>query len=105
LQALQLVTVFEGLIPGTQLIPTMTAAWVLARIMKKRQPQTELRSALQRYQLESRSRRRSDALASEYQRRALPLPSESDDDSVLDGEYYEEDMDYLPLDQDEEEPW
>ncbi len=29
------VTVIEGLIPGTQLIPTMTLAWLFARFVKK----------------------------------------------------------------------
>jgi len=32
LDALKGVTVIEGIIPGTQLIPTLTAAWVLARL-------------------------------------------------------------------------
>ncbi len=32
LQSLQGVTVIEGLIPGTQLIPTLTGAWILARM-------------------------------------------------------------------------
>jgi hypothetical protein len=31
LQALRAVTVIEALIPGTQFLPTMTAAWLLAR--------------------------------------------------------------------------
>jgi hypothetical protein len=30
------VTVLEELVPGTQLIPTMTAAWVIARLMGPR---------------------------------------------------------------------
>ncbi len=106
LQALQMVTVFEGLIPGTQLIPTLTGAWVIARIMKKRQPETELRTALHQYQLERRTPygRRSDSLAEGYHRRALPLPD--DDEDFVEGEYYEEDSDYLPIDDlEDEEPW
>lgn len=35
LAPLRTVTVVEGLIPGTQLIPTMTAAWLLAKLLKK----------------------------------------------------------------------
>ena len=31
LQALRAVTVIEALIPGTQFLPTMTAAWIFAR--------------------------------------------------------------------------
>lgn len=34
LQKLRGVTVVESLIPGTQFIPTMTAAWVIARVIK-----------------------------------------------------------------------
>lgn len=34
LQKLRGVTVVESLIPGTQLIPTMTAAWIIARVVK-----------------------------------------------------------------------
>jgi hypothetical protein len=29
------VTAIEGLVPGTQLIPTMTAAWLVARLVKR----------------------------------------------------------------------
>ena len=32
------VTVIEGLIPGTQLIPTMTLAWLFAHWLGRRQP-------------------------------------------------------------------
>jgi hypothetical protein len=32
LQALRGATVIESLIPGTQLLPTMTAAWIIARV-------------------------------------------------------------------------
>ncbi len=30
------VTLFEGLVPGTQFLPTMTAAWVIARLIARR---------------------------------------------------------------------
>jgi len=98
LQALQAITVFEGLIPGTQLIPTMTGAWVIAKIMEKRQQDSELRGALQDYQLNSRAERyrrlrgqRPD-LADQYRQRSLPAPGGSD--NVIEGEYVEEDDDY-----------
>ncbi len=32
LQSLRMVTAIEGLIPGTQMIPTLTVAWILARL-------------------------------------------------------------------------
>lgn len=35
LKPLRTVTVVESLIPGTQFLPTMTAAWVIARFMKR----------------------------------------------------------------------
>jgi hypothetical protein len=34
LQKLRGVTVVESLLPGTQFIPTMTAAWIIARLIK-----------------------------------------------------------------------
>ncbi|HXV42555.1 MAG TPA: hypothetical protein VEC96_05800, partial [Anaerolineae bacterium] len=37
LKPLRAVTVIESLIPGTQFLPTMTAAWVIARFMKREQ--------------------------------------------------------------------
>lgn len=47
LRALQMITVIEGIIPGTQLIPTMTIAWFVARGMKrKNRGDTPFRSAL-----------------------------------------------------------
>jgi hypothetical protein len=83
LQALQMVTVLEGLIPGTQIIPTLTLAWVGSRLMKNRR--TALRTALQDYQ---RSGRRGTLPASAHtRRRSLPDPH----DDVIEGEYYEED--------------
>jgi hypothetical protein len=90
LQALQLVTVFEGLIPGTQLIPTMSAAWVIARMMPDRSGKSDLRTALNDYQLAERQSRldqiqnRSASIADKYRGRALPLPS---DTNVVEGEY------------------
>ncbi len=38
LRALQLVTVAEGLIPFTQVLPTLTVAWVIARVTKGSTP-------------------------------------------------------------------
>jgi len=35
LRPLRGVTVIEGLIPGTQLLPTMTAAWLVARLLAR----------------------------------------------------------------------
>ena len=95
LQALQLITVFEGLIPGTQVIPTLTIAWLIARGMKKKR-RTPLRSALRDYQLSERQARqarlrsgRPASLADEYRRIALPYPR---DGEVVEGEYFEEDF-------------
>lgn len=107
LRALQMITVFEGLIPGTQLIPTMTLAWGVSRIMgdKRRSP---ARRALYQYQVEQDQRRfgrlgRGRASADDFRRRSLPGP----DDNVVDGEYYEEDWGEEPPPDayDEEEPW
>ncbi len=33
LKALRTVTVIEGLVPGTQLVPTLTICWIVARLM------------------------------------------------------------------------
>jgi hypothetical protein len=93
LQALQLVTVFEGIVPGTQLLPTMTFAWLLARLMKGRSGRSELRTALGDYQQAERQARldqiqnRSASIADSYRGRALPLPSATD---VVEGEYHDE---------------
>lgn len=35
LKPLRAVTTIESLIPGTQFLPTMTAAWIIARFMKR----------------------------------------------------------------------
>jgi hypothetical protein len=92
LQALQLVTVFEGIVPGTQLLPTMTFAWLLARLMKGRSGRSELRTALGDYQQAERQARldqiqnRSASIADSYRGRALPLPSDTD---VVEGEYHD----------------
>ncbi len=97
LQALQLITVFQGLIPGTQLIPTLTIAWVISRMMRKKR-RTALRSALHEYQLGERRSRYAQlrggrpSLLDEPRRRALPAPY----DDVVDGEYFEEDLDEPP---------
>lgn len=59
LKALRLVTVTEGLIPGTQAIPTMTAAWILARLTKPTHPsEAELRARDMKHELEARAQRR-----------------------------------------------
>ena len=110
LQALQLITVFEGLIPGTQLIPTLTIAWFIARGMKKKQQPSQLRESLADYQLEERRARygqlRSGAdLAEQYRRKALPLPDQKKNEVVVEGEYYEEDFDELPPEYYEGEEW
>jgi hypothetical protein len=63
LKALQLVTVTEGLIPGTQPIPTLTAAWIIARATKPSGPsksesrvrERELAERIQRRRAERRS--------------------------------------------------
>lgn len=90
LQALQVITVFEGIIPGTQLIPTLTLAWVIARMMRNKR-RTPLRSALQDYELAQRQQRYSQmgtgrAAVDKYRQRSLPGP-----DDIVEGEYYEED--------------
>ncbi|MBN1317116.1 MAG: hypothetical protein JXA42_16660 [Anaerolineales bacterium] len=44
LKGLQAVTVVEGLVPGTQLIPTLTVCWIISRLMPDRLAQlVELR--------------------------------------------------------------
>lgn len=65
LKALQAVTVVEGLIPGTQPIPTMTAGWILARVTNPSAPSVvEHRMREAEYQLpegeSQRPARRSD---------------------------------------------
>ena len=98
LPALQMVTVVESLIPGTQLIPTMTVAWIVARMMRKK-PRTQLQTSLRQYQLDQRRQRygqlgNGQSLADQYRRKALPGP----DDNAVEGEYFEEDLDEPPPD-------
>jgi hypothetical protein len=78
LQALQMVTVFEGLIPGTQLIPTLTIAWLMARAMKKRERPSTLQVAMRAEQerREGLYRGGAQALASRY-RQAPLLPEDT----------------------------
>jgi hypothetical protein len=105
LRALQMITVFEGLIPGTQLIPTLTIAWFIAKGMKKKTRQSPLRQALHEYQLQSSNQYGRlggprGTLAESYRRKAL-LPTGEDDladenDMTLEGEYDE--VDGLPSD-------
>lgn len=95
LQKLQAITIFEGLIPGTQLIPTMSAAWVIARIMKKRQ--SEARTSLHEYQVTSRAERyaqlrgRREDLADQYRRKSLTsgLADEVVEGEVMSDDYYD----------------
>lgn len=109
LRALQLVTIFEGLIPGTQIIPTMTIAWVVARLMRRKQP-TPLRTALREYQLEQDTlrygglRRSHPLLAEQYRRRPL-LPPSAYEEEAVEGEYFEEDLDEPPPDFFDEDEW
>jgi len=103
LRALQMITLFEGLIPGTQIIPTMTIAWFIARAMKSRKRQSRLREALREYQLSGGGAygRLGDGrpLAERYKQRALLAPP----DNTIEGEYFEEDLDEPPPDYFEED--
>lgn len=109
LRALQMITLFEGLIPGTQVIPTMTIAWFIARVMKKKVRQSPLRGTLRDYQLQSQGQfgrlgGPPGDLADRYRRKAL-LPAGEDplQGDMVDGEYDEIDgMDAL-LDEEESE--
>jgi hypothetical protein len=56
LRSLQMVTVFESLIPGTQLIPTLTVCWFVARGMRNKDADTPFRSALRGYQAQTQGR-------------------------------------------------
>lgn len=88
LRALQMITIFEGLIPGTQLIPTMTVAWLLARAAGRRQGrepstlQVAMRAEQQRR--DQLYRGSAHALADGYRRRPLLT------DEVVEGELIEE---------------
>jgi hypothetical protein len=53
LRALQMVTVFESIIPGTQILPTLTVCWFIAKGMKRKED-TPFRSALRGYQSRTR---------------------------------------------------
>jgi hypothetical protein len=48
LQGLRQVTLIESLIPGTQLIPTMTLAWLLARFGERIRPSSMVQSDQER---------------------------------------------------------
>lgn len=87
LKALQTITLFEGLIPGTQLIPTMTAAWVVARIMGKNDKASDsrLRRNIRDYQLRAEDERyarleggRAEVLQDRYRQQPLLPPSQND---------------------------
>jgi hypothetical protein len=56
LRALQMVTVFESLIPGTQIIPTLTVCWFVAKGMKRKGVDSPFRSALRGYQSQTKGR-------------------------------------------------
>lgn len=98
LQALQMITIFEGILPGTQIIPTMTAAWVIARVMGNKKSET--REALADYNLQQIDERRQKRLQlqDQYKRRSL---LGSGIDNVLDGEIIE-DPDVIRLDKKDE---
>lgn len=109
LRALQMITIFEGLIPGTQIIPTMTIAWFVAKAMKKKVRQSPLRGALHDYQLQSQGQfgrlggPKGD-LAERYRQKAL-LPAGEDalEGDMIDGEYDEIDGVDAMMDEEENE--
>jgi hypothetical protein len=108
LRALQMVTVFESIIPGTQLIPTLTVCWFVARGMKRKDQDTPFRSALRGYQQQSQGRYGSLAkgrsplsLANKY-RGADLLPSGEGGD-VLEGDVLDDGVDDFGGDYQEEE--
>lgn len=96
LQALQMVTVFEGLIPGTQLIPTLTIAWGFARVVRRRKEsggkQSALQTALQAEQQRRESFYRGNAqqLAERYRQTPL-LPEDT-----VEAEFFEEEEELPP---------
>lgn len=109
LQSLQMITVFEGIIPGTQIIPTMTIAWFVARMLGKRQSKTRLQTALHDYQLESESARYDQlmssrrSLADNYRRQEL-LPGPTNE--VIEADYFEEIDTYgAPNDRPDDRNW
>lgn len=76
LGALKMITTIEALIPGTQVIPTMTLAWVLARFMKKDR-NTPFRQAMRDQQMLTRGQypqvsRTGRSRADQIRRMALP---------------------------------
>jgi hypothetical protein len=101
LRSLQLITIVEGLIPGTQVIPTMTLAWILARVMKSRQRgRSRMQEEIYQYQQLDRAERyrrlgagRGD-IVSRYRRQPLLL------EENVDGEFVEEEeeLDYFQED-------
>ncbi len=99
LQALQLITVIEGAIPGTQLVPTLTIAWAISKMMKKRQTQSYARSALDDLQRRDRSTRYARlssgsgaSLADQYRRQALPAPGSKPRSFSLDDNFLDDDI-------------
>jgi hypothetical protein len=55
LGALKMVTIFESIIPGTQLIPTMTIGWIISRTLVKNR-QSPMRDRLRQEQYANRDR-------------------------------------------------
>ncbi len=76
LGALKMITTVEALIPGTNLIPTMTIAWVIARTMRKDR-NTPFRQAMRDQQMLTRGQypaidRAGRSRAEQFRRMALP---------------------------------
>lgn len=96
LQALQMITIFEGILPGTQLLPTMTGAWIIARVVgNKRSPS---RDAIEDYNLHQIEEKRQKRLLMQESYKRKPLLGDSKND-VVDAEYIEE-PDVIILDKD-----
>ena len=112
LRALQMVTVFESLVPGTQLIPTLTICWFIAKGMKRNAKDTPFRAALRGYQAQTKgqygslARGRSSAQLVNKYRSADLLPSGQVDDHdplAIDGEIVDDGADDFNGDYREEE--
>lgn len=76
LGALKMITIIESVIPGTNLIPTMTIAWVFARTMMKDRD-TPFRSRMRQEQLSAQGRypqmtRGGRSRADQFRQMALP---------------------------------
>jgi hypothetical protein len=87
LGALKMITVIESIIPGTQLIPTMTVAWIVSRTLIKDRT-SGFRTAMHQYQLKSRNTvpilgqgRGAGSRADYYRGLALP-PGEENEEAI-----------------------